>query len=521
VLVPVHELASAVERALRVISRAQDVREAEVYCSSTDQFICRMNYTSQIPCNGIEEPKSSEQFGISIRAVFTGSDVPRLGIGSEARDLSLKGISRALEKARANAVPDPDFVSFPTPHRAARGRKSPVRVDRRLMELSDAELVKVGWRSVTEALNTFATSRELAQRAGGHDQVAATGLIVNGDVSIFRHRVAIASTSAPVVQTDESALLTSSVTAMVERYWAKGSGYAAVTHLARFKGQPGSQAAASAIRSMDGQRLPSGRYPVVLGPQPVADLMTHLILPSLTANAFYSCQSAFLGELGAPIAASLLTVYDHGAAKGLARSTAITCEGLPTGRTDLIKDGILKGLLSNHYETQRLLKDPCAQHKLGLNPKDYPEILEPRNGFRVSSRGSRQFDVPPGIAATNVCIESSDPHTPESLLRLISDGVYIGRIWYTYPVNGLRAGDFTCTVVGDSYLVRNGQLTAPLQPNTIRLTGNIKSLLRSVIGVTQQVTPIVGWGAHEVIYAPEIAVRELTLTEIAHFTKAV
>jgi hypothetical protein len=42
-----------------------------------------------------------------------------------------------------------------------------------------------------------------------------------------------------------------------------------------------------------------------------------------------------------------------------------------------------------------------------------------------------------------------------------------------------------------------------------------------VIGVTQQVTPIVGWGAHEVIYAPEIAVRELTLTEIVHFTKAV
>ncbi len=514
------ELKSTVQRALRAIGHAKDVREAEVYASSTGQLTCRLNYTSQIPCNGVEEPKSSEHFGVSVRAIFTGAGEPRIGFGSEARDLSLRGIQRALEKARANAVLDPDFVSLPSPEPAA-GNKVPAYHDRRIMDLTDTALVDTGWQVVREALKTFSSSEALARLAGSQEKLAALGLIVGGDITLFRHRVALASTHAPKVRTDESTAVTSSITAMVERKQAKGSGYATATHLAHFKGATGSQAAGSAIQSTGGQRLPSGSYPVVLGPQPVADLMTNVILPSLSADSFFSSRSAFLGELGRPVASSLLSIYDHGAAKGLVGTRALTCEGLPTGRTSLIKGGVLEGLLSSHYETERLVRDPQARQKLGVNPKDHPEALTPRNGFRLSSRGGRQFDVPPAIAATNVCIEGADPHTTDSLLRFVGDGVYIGRIWYTYPMNGLRAGDFTCTIVGDSYLIRNGKLASPLQPNTLRVTGNIKTLLQNVVGVTKHATPLVGWGADEVIYAPEIAVRELQLTEIAQFMEAV
>ncbi|OGW68072.1 MAG: hypothetical protein A3H49_11710 [Nitrospirae bacterium RIFCSPLOWO2_02_FULL_62_14] len=513
-------LKSTVQRALRLLAHAKDVREAEVYASSTGQLICRLNYTSQIPCNGVEEPKSAEHFGIGIRAVFNGTGAPRIGFGSEARDLSVKGIQRAIEKARHNAVPDPDFVSLPAPEPAA-AKKIPAYHDRRIMEITDTALVDTGWQVVNEALKTFSSSDALAKLAGSRDNLAALGLIVGGDVSLFRQRVALASTRAPKIQTDESTFVASSITAMVERKQSKGSGYAAATHLAQFKGETGSQAADGAIRSAGGQRLPGGSYPVVLGPQPVADLMTNVILPSLSADAFFSSRSAFLGEIGRPVASGILSVYDHGSAKGLVGTRAITCEGFPTGRTDLIKRGMLEGLLSNHYETERLMRDPQARQKLGINPKNHPGALTPRNGFRLSSRGGRQFDAPPTIAATNVCIEGADPHTTDSLLRLIEDGVYIGRIWYTYPMNGLRAGDFTCTVVGDSYLIKNGRLAAPLQPNTIRITGNIKHLLHSVVGVTKRATSLVGWGADEVIYAPEMAVRELQLTEIAQFMEAV
>ncbi len=38
-----------------------------------------------------------------------------------------------------------------------------------------------------------------------------------------------------------------------------------------------------------------------------------------------------------------LTVHDSGAAPGLMGSKGITCEGLPTGRTEIIRDGVLVG----------------------------------------------------------------------------------------------------------------------------------------------------------------------------------
>lgn len=516
-------LKTAVLRALRHIARAKDVQEAEVYASSTGQMLCRLNYTSEIPCHGVEEPKSSETFGIGIRAIFAGTDGPRVGFGSEARDLSPDGIRRALEKARQNTVLDPDFISFPAlpPDGNHRPRRSARYHDPSIMELHDGALVEAGWRVLHDALKTFASSEELARLAGSKEKLASMGLIVGGDVSLIQQRMAVASTRMPRVQTDESTAVTSYITSMVERKQAKGSGYAATTHLAKFKGEAGGEAARNAIKAANGQRVSSGAYKVILGPQPVSDLVTNLLLPSLSADAFYSCQSAFLGEFGRSVASDTLTIYDHGAAKGAVASKQLTCEGLPTGRTDLIKDGMLQGLLSSHYETHRLLRDPRAREKLGVNPQEHPEILVPRNGFRLSNQGGRQFDALPAIAATNVFIEGAAPHTTHSLLSLVDNGIYVGRIWYTYAMNGLRAGDFTCTVVGDSYLIKDGRIAAPIQGNRVRITGNIRHLLNNILGITKQARPVIGWAADEVVYAPEIAIQNLQLSEIAQFMESV
>ena len=519
-MIPLATLKKTVQRTLRQLVRQKDIQDAEVFASSTGELICRLNYTSHIPCHGVEEPKSSDSFGIGILAVFKGTDGLQIGFGSEARDLSPVGIRRALEKARDNAMPDPHFVSLPT-----RVVSTPRRLrhehDRRIMELNDRKLVEAGWQVINEALKAFASSDQLVRLAGTKEKLASLGLIVGGDVSLIRQRAAIGSTRMPKVQTDESTSVTSFVTAMVEQHNAKGTGYAAAAHLAKFRGEAGAEAARNAVKAAGGRRLPSGTYTVILGPQPVTDIMTHLVLPSLTTNAFYSSRSAFLGELKRSVASNMLTIYDHGAAKGMVGSRSITCEGLPTNRTDLIRAGVLQGLLSNHYETERLRRDPRAREKLGLNPQDYPDALTPRNGFRLSSQGSRQFNVVPSIAATNVCIEGAVSHTTDSLLSLVGNGVYIGRIWYTYPINGLRAGDFTCTLVGDSYLIEDGRIAAPLQANTVRLTGNIRHLLNDILGITKRARPIVGWGADEVVYAPEIAVRGMRLIEIAQFMERV
>jgi PmbA protein len=103
------------------------------------------------------------------------------------------------------------------------------------------------------------------------------------------------------------------------------------------------------------------------------------------------------------------------------------------------------------------------------------------------------------------------------LLRRVDTGLYVGRIWYTYPINGLRAGDFTCTVVADSYIIRDGRIAEPLRPNTIRINDNIATFLNNVVGITKDVKGTLVWAADDVVYAPEIAVSDVRVDEIAGF----
>jgi len=516
-MVSLATLKRTAEEGLRYLRRQKDIQEAEVFVASNDDLTARVNYTSHIPCNGVEEPKSTSSYGLGVRAVFQNPKGPRIGLGSEAGDLSLNGVKAALEKARRSAVHDPDFTTLPRP--SPERRTLSKYHDPSAMDLKDADLVHAGWRVLTHALDEFAKAGSLRAQAQTGPKLRELGFIVGGDVTVLLERIAIGSTRLPKVQTDESTLIASFVTAMVEREGAKGTGYGCHTRLSAMRGDAGAEAARNALSAVGGVRIKNGEYAVILGPQPVTELMCNLILPSLTVASFYDCSSAFHGQLGRQVAHDNLTIYDHGALQGHMGSKGITCEGLPTGRTDLIKDGKLVGLLSSFYETERILRDPAAKEKLGVPPEDYPSALVPRNGFRFAG-GGRRFDMAPSVAPTNVFIEGRKKNTREDLLRQVQNGVYIGRIWYTYPINGLRTGDFTATVVGDSYMIKDGKLTTPIKANVVRINDNIHQVLRNIMGITSKSRGTTIWAADEVVYAPEIAVARLRLTEIAGFMDA-
>ena len=503
---------------LRYLRRQKDLREAEVFVACNATLTARLNYTSHIPCNGVEEPKSFESHGLGVRAVFVGPKGPRIGLGGEPGNLSIDGVKAALEKARRSAVSDPDFTTLPGP--SSERRTLTKYHDPKAMGITDADLVHAGWQVLTQALGAFAKGLRSPVPTRTPRTLRDLGLIVGGDLTVLLERMAIASSHLPKVQADESTLLSSCVTAMVEQEGAKGTSYACGTHLTHVRGEVGAEAARNAVAAVGGVRIKDGEYAVILGPQPVTDLMTNLVLPSLSLGSFYDCSSAFSGQLGRQVAGDTLTLYDHGALPGHMGSKGLTCEGLPTGRTDLIKDGILVGLLSSFYETERILRDPDAKEKIGVSPADYTHALVPRNGFRFASGGGRRFDLAPSVSSTNVFLEGPKKTALEDLLREVRDGVYIGRIWYTYPINGLRAGDFTGTVVGDSFVIKDGRLAEPLKANTVRINDNIHNVLRHITSLTTQRKGIVVWAADEVVYAPHLALSRLRLTEIAGYVES-
>ena len=518
-MIPLTKLRKAAEEALSYLRTVPDIREAEVFVAANGSLYARLNYTSHIPSNGLEEPKSLESYGIGLRVAFNAAEGVKLGFGSEPSDLSLEGVQRALEKARQGAVADPDFVSLPTP---GTGRRTLRRYhDPRILRMKDDDLVDAGWEVMEGALDAFIADEDLLSLAGDPRALARLGLILGGDVMAIQERMAIASTHFPRVQTDESTILGTFVTAMVEGQRAKGTGWAVGSHLADFSRQPGTEAARSAVGSVGGRRVSDGEYRVILGPQVITDILNFVMLSGFALDLFYAGASPFQGKLGKQVASEQLTLYDDGAAPGLAASKGVTCEGLPTGRTDIVRDGVLVGLLSSDYETRRMLNDPKGREKLGVEPSEWAQAIAPRNGFRTGRGGGRHFDTVPSTTATNIVIEGRDAYALDDLLRMVGDGLYIGRTWYTYPINGITAGDFSGTVIGDSYLIRDGRLAEPILPNTIRINDNIHSLLDGVMGITARRKGTLIWSADQVVYAPEIAVRSLTVKEIAGYMEEV
>lgn len=510
-------LARAARDGLALVTAQPQVIEAELFVADNRSLLTRLNYTSHIPCNGVEEPKSAETYGLGVRASFASPDGVLLGFGSEPSDLSPDGVARALDKARRSAVRDPEFRSLPRPGPARRALVD--YHDPALLAIDDAQLVEAGWRVLQGGLRGFLGASKLGDLAGSDEELRRLGLILGGDVTIVQESVAIASSAMPEPQTDVSTLLMSFVTGMVEAADAKGSGWSTGTRLTDLSDEAGADAARRAVEAIGGERVPTGDYTVILGRQPVADLMNNLVVPSCQAGSFYSSGTPFLGKLGQPVVSPRLSIYDEGARPGLMGSKGITCEGLPTGRTDLIRDGVLVGVLTSWYDAQRLLHDPALREKLGVDAEAAAPALVARNGFRHGG-GGRAFDTQPTTAATNIVVQGVDPVSLEELIRSVRNGLYVGRIWYTYPINGLRAGDFTCTVVGDSFIIRDGRIVAPLKANTVRINDNIIRLLGSVAGVTKDAKGTIVWAADEVVYTPEIAVTGVHVDAIAGFMEA-
>ncbi len=509
-------LRDAVEQAVRFARKQDSVREVEAFASANDQLILRLNYTSHLPCNGVQEPKSVSNYGLGLQVVFEQGDRKLIGFGYDSGDLTIEGATRAFDKALLSAVEDPDF--FELPAIGSRGLDRKVSADPRIMSLDEDELVALGWATLSGALDEYENTEAL--RDALSKDAAALALVVGGDVITLRERMAVYSSRMAQPLSDESCLLLSAVSAMIESHGAKGSGWRVASSLESFHSDAGRQAASASVRLMDGVRIEAGDYPAVLGPQPVADLLNNIIVPSLKLDTLYTGGSAFQKKLGSRIASASFNLTDDGAAPGLAATKGYTCEGFLTGRTELIANGVMTGTLSNHYEYQRMLHNPKAVDLLGQDPHEWNEALFPRNGFRFGMGGGRNFSSQPSIASTNLIVSGDTAVDFEELIKPIERGIYIGRIWYTYPMNGLAPADFTSTVIADSYLIENGRISRPLAANTLRIHDNAKRLLMDITGYSNRSRPVVVWAADEVVYSPDVAVGRLHVEPIGESIKA-
>ncbi|HEY2524493.1 MAG TPA: metallopeptidase TldD-related protein [Candidatus Binataceae bacterium] len=501
------ELKKFVREARAMLARERDLAEYEVYCVSAEHRVARIAYTSDIGSRGIEELKSHVADGFTLRIVMR-RDAREVGIASEAADLTIEALRTALERARRAALVDPDFPGLPRlPRKLAPGGAGAAAGG--LMRVGDGALVESAWQIVGGALEAFANAPALASRS-------RPGLVLGGDISLMRDRMALAGSNFDDVRSEAGAHFTCMVTALVESLGAKGTASALGTTPGAMRAaaaRAGRDAVARALALGGGERPSGGIYRVVFGPQPIAEILNYMVIPSLSTGAVHAASTAYHGRFGAQVMDQRLTLVDDPAAARGAIRRRLTCEGLPARRTVMIRDGRLTGLLSNFYDSHRLATDEHRAEKLG--PLGAAQTsFPPQSGYRLGESAVRRFDAIPGSAATNVILRAHGGVSERELIRAVGEGLYVGRVWYTYPINGQRAGDFTCTVSGDSYLIRNGVLAAPLAPNALRINANLEQVFAHPIGVGSRTEPALVWGAPEAYYTSAIAAGQIPFAAI-------
>lgn len=237
----------------------------------------------------------------------------------------------------------------------------------------------------------------------------------------------------------------------------------------------GQEAAHNAVRSLHARSAPSGRIPCIMEPY-VATRFLGIIAQMVDAEAVQKNKSLFRGRLGQKVGSTVLSLVDDGTYPEGIGSFPFDSEGVPSQRTELIREGQLTGYLYDTYTANR------------------DNTTSTGNGQRGSFRGL------PSVGSTNLMIE---PGTM-SLDELMSDipyGFYITEVMGMHTANPI-SGEFSVGAAG--LLIEKGRLSVPVRGVTI--AGNILQLLEQIEAVGNDLRFFGGRGA------PSLRISHLSLS---------
>ena len=209
-------------------------------------------------------------------------------------------------------------------------------------------------------------------------------------------------------------------------------------------------AARRALRRLGAVKVETKKVPVVFEPRAARSLVDN-IFDAVQGGAVYRNESFLAGKLGERIGSPKLTVIDDGTIPGLFGTSPFDDEGVPTRRTVVIENGVLKSYLLNTYTARKL-------------------------GLKTTGNASRGLAGNAGVGNGNLYIEKGAA-TPEQLIAGIADGFYVTELM-GFGVN-IVTGDYSRGAAG--LWIRNGELAFPVSEVTI--AGNLMQMLLNLEAV--------------------------------------
>lgn len=194
----------------------------------------------------------------------------------------------------------------------------------------------------------------------------------------------------------------------------------------------------SAARMLDASFVTSGEYPVVLGNGFGGVIFHEACGHLLETTAVRRKSTPFLNSHGKKIANEVVTAWDEGLTENAYGSLSMDDEGMPSQKTLLIENGILKNFLS----------DRAGELDTG-NP-------------RTGSARRQDFRFAPTSRMRNTYIAPGN-YKPDQLITSVDRGIYAAKLG---GGSVQPTGDFNFAI-SEAWLIENGKLTKPLKGATI------------------------------------------------------
>jgi PmbA protein len=226
----------------------------------------------------------------------------------------------------------------------------------------------------------------------------------------------------------------------------------------------GGEAGRRAARLLGGKPVPTQEATVVYSPY-AANAVIGALSQALTAEAMQKNRSFLRGKMGQDVAADVVTLLDNGRFPGNLATRPFDDEGVPSGATRLIDEGVLQAVL---YDTYTAGKEGT---------------MSTGNATRASHR------QPPQLAPSNFYLQPGNM-SPEDVIGAVQEGLYVANTMNTHSINPV-SGDYSVSAQG--FWIKDGKLTDPVNEVTIAIP--LDRLLMNVKAVANDLLFLPGMGA--------------------------
>jgi PmbA protein len=414
---------------------AQDiVRRATAGGATAAECVVREGdeFSTLVRLGQVETLKESGSRSIGVR-VFHGQRAASTYSSDFSRDSLDRMVKSALELAKITSE-DP-FGGIPDASQLGQLAGNLDLYHEDVYSLPGPDRIDYARRAEKAALDFDARIKN--SDGGSFDAATGHKVLANSHGFVGEYRRSYCSVAAvPIAQTETGA--------MQRDYW-----YSVARTLTKLDSpeQVGKVAAQRTLRRLGARKVKTAHVPVVFDPMVATSILEH-IFEGINGDSVYRGASFLAGKLGEKIAGDNVSVIDDGTIPGGFGTSPFDGEGVPTRRTLVIENGVLKSYLLNTYTAKKL-------------------------GLQTTGNAARGLAGTPGIGPGNYFLQPG-AKTPKELIAGITEGLYVTE-FLGHGAN-LVTGDYSRGASG--LWISGGELTYPVEEITV--AGNLKEMFFNI-----------------------------------------